>query len=140
MKRWALIEGTTVANVVEQEDQPQIGGTWVDITGLHVGPGYLYKNGTFLPSSEPPPLPNIITKIAMLTKRLTIEEFSGILIASKTDPQIEAWKYIFDTTTVVDLDSQNTKNGIALLVSKGLLTQQRAEEILNLPVQPEERP
>lgn len=83
---------------------------------------------------------NIVTKIAFLTTRLTVQEFTGILVAAKTDPVIEAWKYIFDLATQVDLDSQNTKDGMALLVAKGLLTQERADAILSSPVQPDERP
>jgi hypothetical protein len=87
-----------------------------------------------------PPEPRIITKVAMLTRRLTQAEFVGILTAAKTDVAIEAWKYVFDAANTIDLDSQNTKDGMALLVSKKLLTQARADEILNTPVQPEERP
>lgn len=87
-----------------------------------------------------PPEPRIITKVAMLTKRLTTAEFVGILTAAKTDPAIEAWKYVFDAATQVDLDSQNTKDGMSLLVAKGLLTQARADAILTAPVQPDERP
>lgn len=87
-----------------------------------------------------PPEPSIITKVAMLTRRLTTAEFVGILTAAKTDPAIEAWKYVFDAAAQVDLDAQNTKDGMALLVAKNLLTQARADAILTDPVQPEERP
>lgn len=139
MKRWALIEGDQVANVVEQDDEPSIGGTWVDVTGLFVGPRFIYDGQDFTPPA-PPPEVRIITKVAMLTKRLTTAEFVGILTASKTDPAIEAWKYVFDAATQVDLDSQNTRDGMALLVAKGLLTQARADAILNAPVEQGERP
>jgi hypothetical protein len=92
------------------------------------------------PEPEPPRPPRIITKVAMLTRRLTQAEFVGILVAAKTDPAIEAWKYVFDAASQVDLDSQNTRDGMALLVSKKLLRQARADAILEAPVQPEERP
>lgn len=139
MNRWALIEGTLVTNVVEQDTQPQIDGLWVDVTGQFVGPGFTYDGQHFAP--PPPPVETrIITKVSMLTRRLKTAEFVGILTAAKTDPAIEAWKYVFDAASQVDLDSQNTKAGMALLVAKKLLTQARAEEILTAPVQPEERP
>jgi hypothetical protein len=140
MKRWALIEGGNgiVANVVEQDSEPSIGGVWVNITGQHVGPGFTYDGTNFAPPVVVES--RIITKVAMLTRRLTQAEFVGILVAAKTDPAIEAWKYVFDNAPTIDLDSQNTKDGMALLVSKGLLTQARADAILNDPVQPEERP
>lgn len=86
------------------------------------------------------PEKRIVTKVSFLTKRLTMQEFVDILTSAKTDPAIEAWKYVFDSSTQVDLDSKNTRDGIALLVSKGLLTQERMDQILNSPVQPEERP
>jgi hypothetical protein len=35
----------------------------------------------------------------------------------------------------IDLDNQRTKDGVANLVSKNLLTQARADEILTAPVQ-----
>ena len=139
MKRWALIENDRVVTVVEQDDQPQIQGKWVDVTGQHVGPGYTYDGQDFT-APVPPPEVRIITKVAMLTRRLKTSEFVGILTAAKTDPAIEAWKYVFDAATTIDLDSQNTRDGMALLVAKGLLTQARADAILTDPVQPEERP
>jgi hypothetical protein len=134
--RYALIQGGTVANVVEQDFPPVIEGQWLPCG--NAGPGWLYDGSTFSP--PPPPLPNIITKVAMLTRRLTTAEFVGILTAAKTDPAIEAWKYVFDAAAQVDLDAQNTKDGMALLVAKNLLTQARADAILTDPVQPEERP
>ena len=50
MKRWALMQGAACANVVEQEDQPQIGGEWVEVTGLPVGPGSRLVSGEWLPA------------------------------------------------------------------------------------------
>lgn len=93
--------------------------------------GYKYENGVFSP---PPPPPRIVTKVDMLTKRFTMAEFIGIVTASKTDPEVEAWMIIFESAATIDLDSQNTKDGIAMLVSKNLLTQARADEILNGPI------
>jgi hypothetical protein len=101
--------------------------------------GCTYDGTSFTPPPPPPPKPRIITKVAMLTRRLTQAEFVGILIAAKSDPAIEAWKYVFDAANTIDLDGQNTREGMALLVRKGLLTQERADQILNAPVQPEER-
>lgn len=137
MRRWALLNGDTVANVVEQDSEPTVGGTWVDVTGQHVGPGMVRDGDGW----KTPDLVGgrIITKVAMLTRRLKTSEFVGILTAAKTDPAIEAWKYVFDAASQVDLDSQNTKDGMSLLVAKGLLTQARADAILNDPVQPDEQ-
>jgi len=136
MNRWALIEGNIVANVVEQDVEPTTGGQWVDITGQHVGPGDSYAAGVFTPAAPPPP---VITKIAMLT-RLTDAEYVGILAAAKTDVEIEGWLGRFNAANTINLDDQRTKDGIALLVTKNLLTQARADAILTDPVQDNERP
>lgn len=47
MKRWALIQGGKVANVVEQATQPTIDGQWIEATVQ--GPGWGYVNGAFVP-------------------------------------------------------------------------------------------
>lgn len=145
-KRFAIIVADTVDNIAISDDP--LDSNWIDLTGINPQPGigWGYKDGAFAPPPAPPapppppPEPRIITKVAMLTRRLTQAEFVGILVAAKTDPAIEAWKYVFDAASQVDLDSQNTRDGMALLVSKKLLTQARADAILEAPVQAEERP
>lgn len=143
-KRFAILNAVSIVENVALADDA-LDSTWIDLSDVdpQPGPGWSYENGVFVeppPPPAPPPLPNIITKVAMLTRRLKTSEFVGILTAAKTDPAIEAWKYVFDAATQVDLDSQNTKDGMSLLVAKGLLTQARADAILTDPVQPEERP
>lgn len=136
MKRFALIENDIVSIVVEQDTQPTI-GNWIDISNLCVGPGFTYTNGQFVNNQKEK---RIISKIAMLTKRLTSSEFASILALAKTDSEIEAWKYVFDVSATVDLDGSNAQNGVAFFVSKGLLTQSRANAILNNPIQQDEKP
>jgi hypothetical protein len=43
MKRWALIVGNSVDNIVEQESTPTIPGNWVECTGQSVGSGDTYS-------------------------------------------------------------------------------------------------
>jgi hypothetical protein len=81
----------------------------------------------------------IITKIAMAT-RFTDDEYVGVIAAAKTDVQVEAWLAKFNMASQINLQDQRTADGIALLVSKNLLTQERATQILTDPVQPNERP
>ena len=85
-----------------------------------------------------PVLPNVITKLALLD-RMTDAEFSAILAAAKTDTDVEAWKTRFDVAASIDIDSIRTKSGFDMLVSKALLTQERATAILTAPIQPDER-
>jgi hypothetical protein len=85
-----------------------------------------------------PVLPNVITRLALLD-RMTDAEFSAILAAAKTDTDVETWKTRFDVAINIDLDNDRTKTGFAMLVTKTLLSQERATEILTNPVQPNER-
>lgn len=50
MSKWALIAGGVVHNVIVDDAQPNIPPyTVVDVTALHVGPGYLYDGANFSP-------------------------------------------------------------------------------------------
>lgn len=100
--------------------------------------GKKYENGVFV---EGPVvvLPSIITKLALLN-RMTDAEFIGIINAAKTDAEVELWKTRFDNATSIDLnDGSRVVAGFPMLVTKGLLTQERATAILTAPIQPNER-
>jgi hypothetical protein len=101
----------------------------------------VYPGHYRLVGPEPAPtLPSpIITKVAFRF-RLTDAEYVGILSAAKTDVEVASWVETFNMVSSIDLDNQRTKDGVANLVSKNLLTQARADEILTAPVQPNERP
>jgi hypothetical protein len=81
----------------------------------------------------------IITKLAMIA-RFTRQEYVGIVAAKKTDVEVEAWYDTFYAATNVNLQNLMTIDGVNLLVSKNLLTPERANEILTAPVQFNERP
>ena len=103
------------------------------------GPGWSYKNDTFSPPIFVlPSLPNVITKVAFRF-RFTDAEYAGIITAAKADAEVQVWYDTFNMVSTFNLDSQRTKDGVANLVSKNLLTQARADEILTAPVQPNER-
>lgn len=144
MARYAIVNAANIVYNIAISDSPlDADGVWVDLTGISPEPaiGWLYVDGVFSP---PPPtpvpaLPNIITKIAMIT-RFTDSEFTGILAASKTDVEVEGWYARFYAAAVINLDDQRTINGIEMLVAKNLLTPVRGHQILTDPVQPDERP
>ena len=100
--------------------------------------GKKYENGVFV-DGPVVVLPSIITKIALLN-RMTDAEFIGIINAAKTDAEVELWKTRFDLATTIDLnDGSRVVAGFPMLVTKGLLTQDRATAILTAPIQPNER-
>ena len=86
-----------------------------------------------------PPLPPVITKLAF-RYRMTDAEYVGIISAAKTDVEVTAWVETFNMVTQVNLADPRTTSGVETLVSKNLLTQERAVEILTDPVRDSERP
>jgi hypothetical protein len=97
MKRWALMSGAVCANVVEQDDAPSIGGEWLDVTGLSVGPGSRRVNGAWLP-----PAPAIPQSVTMRQARLALlgagklaavdTAIAALSEPTRTAAQIE-WEY-----------------------------------------------
>ena len=96
---------------------------------------YRLKDMSNLP--PPPPIPAIITKIAMIT-RFTDSEYTGILSSAKTDVETQAWVDRLYAALSINLIDPRTIAGVNMFVSKGLITQERATEILNPVMQPGE--
>jgi hypothetical protein len=143
MSLYAVIKGDVVDGIAIADAPLETDGEWVLIDGMNPAPGprWTYKNGVFSPPPAPPappPLPNIITKVAFRF-RMTDTEYVGVINAAKADVEVAAWVETFNMVSKIDLDDQRTKDGVANLVSKNLLTQARADEILTAPVQPGER-
>jgi hypothetical protein len=89
---------------------------------------------------EPKPyVKPIVTKLAFRF-RLTDAEYVGILSAAKTDVEVAAWVETFNIVSQINLDDPRTVSGVETLVGKNLLTEERGQEILTNPVQPNERP
>jgi hypothetical protein len=136
MNRYALIEGGSVSLITEQDSTPILPGLWVNVTGMNVGPLDKYDGQTFTKHVPPPPQ-RIITKAAFRF-RLTDPEYVAILSESKTNVEVIAWVETFNMSTTIDLNNQRIKDGLQVLVRNNLLTQSRADEILNNPIQQNE--
>jgi hypothetical protein len=143
MSLYAVVKGNVVDGIAIADGPLETDGMWVCVDGMDPmpGPGWKYENGAFVVPPLPvfAPQPNIITKVAFRF-RMTDAEYVGVLSAAKTDVEVAAWVETFNMVSSIDLDNQRTKDGVANLVSKNLLTQARADEILTAPVQPNERP
>lgn len=145
MAYYAIVRADNIVWNIAIADNPlNFDGEWIDVTNMNPMPSrdWTYENGTFTPPPAPPipPEPDpIVTKVAMIT-RFTDEEFVGILTAAKTDVEIEGWYARFSASNTINLADSRTIAGVDLLVTKSLLTQDRATEILTDPVQPSERP
>lgn len=86
-----------------------------------------------------PELPPVITKVAFIS-RFTPEEYVGVVGATKTNVAVQAWYDLFQAATTVNLKDPRTVAGVNSFVTDGLLTQERANEILTAPITGDERP
>lgn len=143
MSLYAIVKGEIVDGIAIADAPLETDGIWicVDDVNPRPAPNWIYKNGVFSAPVVIPlkPEPNIITKVAFRF-RMTDAEYVGVLSAAKTDVEVAAWVETFNMVSKIDLDDQRTKDGVANLVNKNLLTQARATEILTAPVQQGERP
>ena len=91
-----------------------------------------------------------ITRLAF-RNRFTTAERASLEIAALDDPAaamparmqaatLRAYLADLAAATFVDLQRPDTRSGVEMLESAGLLTEGRASEILDAPIQPEERP
>lgn len=142
-KKFAIVKGSVVDGIALADAPLETDGIWIDVDDIdpQPGPGWTYEDGVFSPPVLPPEpvLPKIITKIAFRF-RLTDAEYVGILAAAKTDIEVAAWLETFNMVSEIKLDNPRTVSGVETLVVKDLLTEERGQEILTAPVQPDERP
>jgi hypothetical protein len=74
-----------------------------------------------------------ITKLA-LRNRFTFTELCALTAAAKTIVQVEALMDNLAVSTFIDLNRPDVIGGIEMLVAFGLITPERATQILNGPV------
>lgn len=140
MGLYAVIKGDIVDGIAIADGPLDTDGMWICVDSVEPKPasGWRYSGGVFSPPPLPPPLPNIISKLAMID-RFTEAEYEGVLAAARSDVQVQGWLDRFASANKIDLDNSRTIDGINLLVSKNLLAQDRANTILTAPVQAGER-
>lgn len=94
-----------------------------------VSKGMLYAGGTF---TAPPvaPQPVVLTPLELLS-RLTPGELSAITVAAMNDPGVAQWQTMLLAAGEIRSDDQRTLDGIAFAVSKGILTAERAAEVMS---------
>lgn len=78
-----------------------------------------------------------ITRLAF-RNRFTFSEKVMIETAAETDAIVRVLLKDQSEATFIDLSRADTQQGTLLLVQKGLITQDRADQILSLDIKPEE--
>ncbi|MBI3157583.1 MAG: hypothetical protein HYZ20_19560 [Burkholderiales bacterium] len=130
MARWALIRGNTVATIIDQEVEPAIGGTWVDVTGLHVGPGFTYDGGTFTA-----PAATVSLTQREFIQRFTAAEREALENKAQTGTQgvkdkIAAFKTYIQTGGRVELNDDYIIAAVMQMEAAGVIAAGRAAVIL----------
>lgn len=82
-----------------------------------------------MPEAIADPVP-AVPSLAFL-QRFTLEERMAIREAAKSDPIVDDWLDMLRAAQEVDVASQETAAGMAFLVGNGLITDQRAQQILD---------
>lgn len=140
MKLCALIGSSNqVVGVVQIESYEQIQelgrvyGQIIDVTDYSPLPqiGWSFDGQSVVGTSAS----KKITKLAM-NQRFTVTEMLGLLTYVGANPAsiVALLLQRLQIATFVDLSRSDTQAGVGVLVSYGLLTQQRATEILTGPV------
>lgn len=136
----AKIENEEVANIIvcdEQFSHEFPGYLRIDDINPQPGPGWKYSNGTFTPPLPPVPTPPTVYSKFGFRSRFTLSELvvidNSFVNPSLTDEQKATLNTIgknFEVADEIDLAHPATIAGIQYLTSIGLLTPERATEIL----------
>lgn len=125
----ALILNEQVVQVEEQEFPVAPPLYWVDCQN-EVQAGWKYENNVFIEPSSAPVVENqkftSLEFLAMFTQAEQLAVVSATLVSA----QLKLWYDMMLAASYVDLTDQRTIDGLSALVSAGLLTEQRKNEIL----------
>ena len=97
------------------------------------GPNYYYDGTQWVQIPPPPPPP--LTRLGFLS-RFTDEELVGIEVARQSAPTVEAratltvLKESWLAANDIDVNDPRTQQGVGILVTMGLLTEARKNQIL----------
>lgn len=109
------------------------------MTGLNI----LFESATHRAESigtvcnEEPSYGSVITGAAF-RQRLTFDERVAIESAAETDATVRVWKTDLESVALRDLASPTTADFLQIVVERGLVTQLRATEIIEVPAQQSE--
>lgn len=100
-----------------------------------------FDGSSYIGKSWPRPKGNFmaITRLAF-RNRFTFAERVAIETATDSDMEVRVLMKDIESASFVTLTDQAVIDGLALLVSKGLIAQARADEIQSAPISESERP
>lgn len=140
MERWALMHGDVIANVVEQDDQPQIEGQWVACGDA--GPGWHWDGEQFSP---PAPLTWASTDLDprywWIDKGPFFDRFGSkaLTIVSSADPLVQGLVSLIMPRAYIDLRRPDIPSLLDVMVGKSLITAAEKAAVLTAPTTDYER-
>jgi hypothetical protein len=138
----ALVKNNLVSEILEVSSDEQFQSiarqysNVIDITNANPRPaiGWVFNGNALIPGEGQSAVPTRkITKLA-LRNRFTFTELCALTAAAKTIVQVEALMDNLAVSTFIDLNRPDVIGGIEMLVAFGLITPERATQILNGPV------
>lgn len=96
--------------------------------------------GNLPEAADPPPAPARLLTIYAFKMRLTAAERKRLRAASKSNPDVEDLLDLLDSAKYVDLDREDGVVAALPLIVDLLDTPERIDAILNIPIEPHERP
>ena len=140
---YAIINDNTVGTVVNADEKTIVHNNMIRIDQLDPVPGigWSYENGVFtapapLPPPPPPPPQTVFTKYQFrsrftLAELVAIDNFaSSTTLSDVHKATLNTITKNFDVADSIDITNSATIQGVEYLVTAGLLTQDRATEIL----------
>ena len=130
--RYAIIENNEVTNAtlwdgVTDWFPPE--GTIAVACPDDVGPGWTYENGTFIAPPVPEPAPGTYTRLQFLFL-FTPEEIIAIQDAAVTNQTVMYYNYMINAVVTLQLTDTAVINGVNMLATEGVITTERAAQIL----------
>jgi hypothetical protein len=146
MSKYALLKENVVVKIEDLSSEEEVfeaSKTYqlvVNIDNQTVEVGFNLDGNSFTPyEGYVAPAPTmIITKLAF-RQRLTVSELLALYNATATNVMLRIIQDNLSVATYVDLSRTDTQSAVMYLVSQGLLTLERATEILTTPAQDKEK-
>lgn len=129
--KYAIIENGTVTNVALWDGTTEWSppeGTIAVACPDEVGPGWSYDGSTFSPPVEPV-VAGTYTRIQFLFL-FTPEEIIAIQDAAVTNQTVMYYNYMINAVVTLQLTDPAVINGVNMLATQGVITPERAAQIL----------
>jgi len=138
IRKLAEVQNGVVVNTIIVDETVQLGPEFIDIDNINPQPGigWTYTDNTFTYAEAPIPPSPPMTKYHFrsrftLAKLVALDNFaSSTTLSDVHKATLNTITKNFDAADSIDITNSATIQGVEYLVTAGLLTQDRATEIL----------